>query len=82
LVAYGVHELNEAGWIPSVIEHVWDINPVLDENGTVGVFLKALFGYNGDPSLLEVISYLAYFVVIYLATRLSRSRRAAPATSV
>jgi len=26
LVAYGVHELNEAGWIPSIIEHVWDIN--------------------------------------------------------
>ncbi|HKJ27239.1 MAG TPA: FTR1 family protein, partial [Anaerolineales bacterium] len=44
LVAHGVHEFNEAGLIPSVVEHVWDINPILDENSTVGELLKALFG--------------------------------------
>ena len=26
------------------------------------VFLKALFGYNGNPSLIEVVLYLAYLV--------------------
>jgi high-affinity iron transporter len=81
LLAHGVHELQEAALLPIFVEHVWDINPALDENGTVGTFLKALFGYNGNPSLLEVISYIAYFVVIYLATRLNRKRQAAPATS-
>jgi high-affinity iron transporter len=28
LVAHGVHELNEAGWIPSIIEPVWDVNHI------------------------------------------------------
>jgi len=28
LVAHGVHELQEAGVVPVVVEHVWDINPV------------------------------------------------------
>lgn len=69
LVAYGVHELSEAKILPELIEHVWDINPAINadggysalhENGWLGGILKGLFGYNGNPSLLEVIAYLAY----------------------
>jgi len=71
LVAHGVHEFNEAGVIPSVIEHVWDVNPILDENTTLGSMLKALFGYNGNPSLTEVLAYFGYFVAIFLGFRLS-----------
>ena len=64
LVAHGVHEFQEAGVLPVVVEHVWDINHVLDENAPLGSFLKALFGYNGNPSLLEVVSYLLYLAVV------------------
>ncbi len=64
LVAHGVHELNELGWIPALVEHVWDINFILDENSTLGLILKSLFGYNGNPSLSEVLAYLGYFVGI------------------
>lgn len=74
LVAHGVHEFNEAGLIPAVIEHVWDVNPVLDENSGVGQILKALFGYNGNPSLTEVIAYVGYWVVVLLALRHRRTR--------
>jgi len=71
MVAYGVHEFNEAGIIPPVIEHVWDVNHVLDEKSEVGLLLKALTGYNGNPSLTEVIAYLTYMgcIVIYVFTR-------------
>ena len=68
LVAHGVHEFQEAALLPTVVEHVWDINSVVSESGTLGTFLKALFGYNGNPSLLEVISYATYFVAIGLTT--------------
>jgi high-affinity iron transporter len=74
LVAHGVHEFNEVGLIPSVIEHVWDINPILNEDATLGSMLKALFGYNGNPSLTEVFAYIAYFVTIFLGLRLSERR--------
>lgn len=80
LVAHGVHEFNEAGWIPAGIEHVWDINPILGENSTLGQILKALLGYNGNPSLTEVIAYLAYYVFIWIGLR--RSHRAAPVLQV
>ena len=69
LVAHGVHEFNEAGIIPPVIEHVWDINHLLDENSTGGELLKALAGYNGNPSLTEVIAYLVYFTALGLSNK-------------
>lgn len=69
LLAHGVHEFQEAGLLPTWLAPVWDINPVLPESSLVGSFMKALFGYNGDPSLLEVTSYLAYWVAVLLGVR-------------
>ena len=76
LVAHGVHEFEEAGVLPIIVEHVWDINPALNldgsypalhEKGLIGEFLKGLFGYNGNPSLLEVFSYVVYLIVLGFA---------------
>ena len=75
LVAHGVHELQEAGIIPIVLEHIWDINPavnpdgtysVLHEKGLIGSIFVSLFGYNGNPSLLEALSYFAYLILVFL----------------
>ena len=74
LVAHGVHEFNEAGVIPAVIKHVWDVNPILDENAVLGSMLKALFGYNGNPSFTEVLAYFTYLVAIFLGLQLSERR--------
>ena len=83
LVAHGIHELQEAAVIPYVIEEVWDINPavtttdvypLLHEKGAVGSFLKGLFGYNGNPSLLEVLFYFSYLIVIFAVYRRIESK--------
>ncbi len=69
LVAHGFHELQEAGVAPVVIEEVWDVNPGVDsseeypllhEKGAIGGIFKALFGWNGNPSLLEVLAWCVY----------------------
>jgi high-affinity iron transporter len=70
LVAHGIHEFNEAGWIPNVIENVWNINAIVDEKSVLGELLKTLFGYNGNPSLTEIIGYLTYLAgVMFVFTR-------------
>lgn len=69
MVAYGVHELNEAGIIPAIIDPLWDINWLISDRGNVGSIFKALFGFNGNPSLTEVISYLVYFGTIVFFVR-------------
>lgn len=74
LVAYGIHELQEAKIIPTVRESLWDINPpinpdgtypLLHEKGYVGSILKGLFGYNGNPSLIEVAGYFIYLTLVF-----------------
>ena len=64
LLAYGVHELEETGLIPQFIYPLYNINSVLNEKQGLGSFLKALFGYNGNPSLTEVLAYWTYLAVI------------------
>lgn len=69
LLGYGIHEFIEAGLLPPIIEHVWDINPAdathpFHENGVIGSILKALVGYDGNPELLRVLVYVGYWLVI------------------
>ncbi|MFX1541343.1 MAG: FTR1 family protein, partial [Promethearchaeota archaeon] len=64
MIAYGIHELQEAGVVPVLIEHVWDINFLLPENSPIGMVLKGLVGYNGNPSLIEVTAYLTALTVL------------------
>jgi high-affinity iron transporter len=78
LVAHGVHEFNELGWIPPIIDPLWDMNFILDEKSTIGLLLKALFGYNGNPSLSEVTAYVVYFIAIVLGLRWSTQKRYSP----
>jgi high-affinity iron transporter len=71
LVAVGVREFNEAGLIPSLVEHVWNLNGVLSDESQFGLLFKALLGYNGAPSLTEVLAYMAYLggIGLYVLTR-------------
>ena len=63
LLAHGIHEFQEAGIFPIIVEHVWNINFIIDEKGAIGSLLKGLFGYNENPSLLEVIAYPTYLIL-------------------
>jgi high-affinity iron transporter len=81
LVGMGIHELNEAGIVPSVVEHVWSTKSVLDDKSTGGSILKALVGYNDDPSLTQVIAYVGYAVVV-IAALFAQRKRALPTPAV
>ena len=76
LITYGIHEFIEAGIVNPIIDEVWNIKHILPEafpdgNPTtpawleiIGSLLKALFGYNANPALLEVIIYPSLLVII------------------
>jgi high-affinity iron transporter len=82
LLAHAVHEFEEAGVLPMTIEHVWNTNGIVSEDSHVGEFMTALFGYNGDPSALEVGVWMAYLIValtFFLRPLVSWRRAPAPA---
>ena len=60
LVVRGISEFQEARLLPEIVDHVWNTNSVMDDRSGAGAFLRGLFGYHGDPSLLEVIVYPLY----------------------
>jgi high-affinity iron transporter len=64
LFAYSIHELQEAGWFPVLESHAFDLSATLPDDSGVGAVLRGLVGYNADPTVLEVVSWLAYLVVI------------------
>ncbi len=80
LVAHSLHEFNELGWIPGVIEPLWDASPILSDRTAVGQVLATLFGYSSSPSLTEVLAYAVYFgaVLLGLGAAGRRSARAVP----
>ncbi len=66
LIAHGIHEFQEAAILPIFREHLFDINFIINEKGTLGSILKSLFGYNGNPSLLEFLSYFGYLTFNFI----------------
>lgn len=74
MIAYGIHELQEAGLLLFGPIEVWNINPpllpdgsypLLHDKGAIGGLAKALFGYNGNPSALEAVAYFAYLAIAF-----------------
>ena len=63
LLAHAVGELQEAGLVPAMIEHVWDTNWLIEQQSGAGSFLRALLGYNASPSIEEVVAYLGYLAI-------------------
>lgn len=67
LLAKGIHEFQEVGFIATANEHVWDISSIAWLNpdvSTAGEFLKGLFGWSPDPSIEMVIAYLAFLIPV------------------
>ena len=48
--------------MPVIVGSLFDLSWFVSDTSEVGVFFKALFGYTHSPSLMQVVSYLVYFV--------------------
>ncbi len=64
LVGLGIHAFNEAGWVPAVIDHVWNLNNILPESSFFGQVLTSLVGYEAAPSFTSMIFYLVYMATL------------------
>ncbi len=64
LVAKGIHEFQEVGLLPALVDPLWNLGILDPDTSVAGQFGKSLFGWRPDPSLLMVIGYLAYLLPI------------------
>lgn len=77
LASHAAHEFAEAGYLPELVQRVWDTSAILPDASGLGSLLRALFGYSDSPSLLELVVYAGY---LGLVATLSRTRFAAAVT--
>jgi high-affinity iron transporter len=67
LIAKGVHEFQEVGFLPTAQEHVYDVTSVSalnpDESQT-GEFLSGLFGWSPEPSIEMLVVYFLFLIPV------------------
>ena len=69
LLAHGVAEFQEIGWLPIMTGTAWNTEWLLNNDSVLGSILRSLIGYNDKPSFLEVTTYVAYWVVVLQTVR-------------
>ncbi len=63
LLSSAINMMQAANIIPILIEQIYNISHILDDRATFGIFLRAIFGYNSAPTLLQFITWLAYLAI-------------------
>jgi high-affinity iron transporter len=80
ILAYGVHDLQEAGILPGLTTLAFDVSAVVPPDSWYGVLLKGIFNFSPATTVLEAIVWVAYVAVVLTLFLLPR-RAAAPARS-
>ncbi|MDQ0504959.1 FTR1 family iron permease [Xanthobacter agilis] len=74
LSAQVVGILQDAGFIQSLADPVWDTSWLLSDEGAIGRVLRTLVGYRAQPTGMQVIAYGATVAVIVVLSNLVNSR--------
>ena len=69
LVAKGVHEFEEAGLLPALLDPAWDLGFGDPGSSVAGRVAGEVFGWTPAPSLLQVLAYWLYLLPVALAFR-------------
>ena len=56
--------LASADWTMTLTSSVWDTSSLLDDSSTIGSLVSTLTGYRARPTLLSVIVYIGYWLVV------------------
>ncbi|CAB4559638.1 unannotated protein [freshwater metagenome] len=77
VLAYGVHELQEAGYLPGNESKAFNVSTVIPGDSWYGALLRGTIGFRPEMSWLEVVIW-ALYVAIAMTLFLRISRRKAP----
>jgi high-affinity iron transporter len=82
ILAYGVHDLQEAGILPGLTTLAFDVSAAVPPDSWYGTLLKGIFNFSPQTTVVEAVVWVAYVAVVLTLFLLpQRSPRAAPVAS-
>jgi high-affinity iron transporter len=83
VLAYGVHDLQEARFLPGLGTLAFDVSHVVPPTSWYGTLLKGVFNFSPATTVLEAVAWVLYVVpTMALFLRRISARTAAPAAPV
>ncbi|HMC13176.1 MAG TPA: FTR1 family protein [Gallionellaceae bacterium] len=70
LAAQAAGFLNQVGLLPALGNGVWNTSNILSQDSLIGQMLHILVGYIARPSGIEVVFYVATFLIILILMRI------------
>lgn len=64
ILAYGVRALQTVGWLPGSTNLAFDISETYDQSSWYGTVLAGIFNFRPDPTVLQVVLWAVYLVVV------------------
>lgn len=64
VLGYGLHDLQEGGFLPGLSTLAFDASGVLPETSWYGTLLKGIFNYSQQTTLLQAIAWVAYVAIV------------------
>lgn len=69
LLVAAVDRLVGAGWLPPLIDTLWDSSMLLDDGTTAGKLFADFSGYRARPALATLLAWAGYWAVVAFAWR-------------
>ncbi len=64
VLAYGVHDLQEADFVPGLNNRAFDISDTIEPGSWYGTLLKGIFNFQPNPTVAQCVVWLAYLVPV------------------
>lgn len=64
LVVTGVEKMQMLEWLPPLVDGLWDSSWLMSDMGRVGGVFAAFFGYRAQPSLMTLVVWAGYWLLM------------------